>query len=149
MAAKTLTGAELAQAIRADAGHSVDIGGGIYADARYTLPTREYVDRIMLPAFETWSRANGLWDWKTRHDCDDKADALKVFAQQCFRHSRDTTEADGFAVWRLYYSVDADPGRGHAINAAMTDEGIVYIEPQTARIATLTQDEKRSIWHAF
>lgn len=147
--AKVLTGLELEMEIRAAGGRNVEIGRSIYADAHYTLPTREYVEHIMLPAFEQWSKGNGLWDWKTRHDCDDKADALKVFAQQCFRHSRDTTEADGFAVWRVYYLIDADPGKGHAINAALTDEGVVFIEPQTARIVALTTEERGSIWYAY
>lgn len=124
-------------------------GASIGADAVYALPKHSYVEDLLLPAFARWSRANGLWMWHTRSDCDDKADAFRVFAQQCFRDTNDRTKAEGFAVFRIFYHIDGDSERGHAINTMLTEKGWIFVEPQTAKVVELSTLERMSVWTVY
>jgi len=144
-----ITAAELARRIIQATNPHVSLGLSLFADGNYAMPTHDYVANIMLPAFRGWMDRNGLTKWLTRHDCDDKGDSLKVFAQTCFAASHEDTDADGFAVVRVFYHIGGDSAKGHAINAALTDRGFEFIEPQTAQIVKLNEMERESIWHVY
>ena len=146
MSAKIYTSTELRVAIHLANVKNVEIGTSLNADGKYAMATRESWEKDILPRFKRWMIHNNLWDWNPKHDCDDKADALKLFAQRCFREWGGEVEAEGFAVWRVWYRIDGDPSKGHAINRALTDEGFIYIEPQTAKIVQFTQEEEASKW---
>ena len=143
MSVKTYTSHELRQLIKEDSPH-VEIGTSLNADGKYVMATRESWESDILPAFKLWMIDNDMWNWKDKHDCDDKADALKLFAQRCFQETSHKVAADGFAVWRVWYT--RHDGGGHAINRALTDEGFIYIEPQTAKVVKLTKKEEASKW---
>ncbi len=147
---KTITSADLVARIAAEGGANVNVGLSLYRDATYALPSLAYLRAVMLPAFEVYQRKEDVWGgWAVRYDCDNYANELVTFAARCFAHTKDDTIADGFAVYRVFYCIDGDTTKRHAIAAALTDKGIVYIEPQTARIVELTDDEKGSIYHAY
>ena len=139
----TYTSNELRKLISKDS-PQVEIGTSLNADGKYVMATRESWESDILPAFKSWMIKNKLWTWQSRHDCDDKSDCLKIYAQRCFVESRMQTDAEGFAVWRCWYTTRN--GGGHAINRALTDEGFIYIEPQQAKIVKLTSKEEESKW---
>jgi hypothetical protein len=145
MSIATYTSHELRQLIKADSPH-VEIGTSLNADGKYALATRESWELEILPAYKRWMIANRLWLWRKAHDCDDKADCLKVFSQRCFVEAKIKGGAEGFAVWRVWYITKL--GEAHAINRALTDggNGFIYIEPQTAKLVTLTPKEEQSKW---
>ena len=136
--------AELRAAIHLENEHNVEIGTSLNADGTYAAATLESWEKDILPAFRRWMIENDMWAWHKKHDCDDKANALKLFAQRCFQETSHKVVADGFAVWRVWYMTR--DGGGHAINRALTDKGFVYIEPQTAQVVELTKKEEASKW---
>lgn len=78
------------------------------------------------------------------HNCDNFASLFYAFAQIC--HAKSNREEQGIAVGELFYFIGGDKTKGHAINIALTDKGIIAIEPQNGRIQELTKAEKESAW---
>lgn len=78
------------------------------------------------------------------HNCDNFASLFYAFAQIC--HAKSNRPEQGIAVGELFYFIGGDKTKGHAINVAVTDKGIVAIEPQTGRIQELTKAEKEGAW---
>ncbi len=78
------------------------------------------------------------------HNCDNFASLFYAFSQIC--HAKSNREEQGIAVGELFYFIGGDKNRGHAINIAMTDKGLIAIEPQNGRIQELTKAEKESAW---
>tara|TARA_R110002167_G_scaffold140238_6_gene327952 strand:+ start:355 stop:831 length:477 start_codon:yes stop_codon:yes gene_type:complete len=124
------------------------IAPSVHADGVYAMATHHWYVRKGFPAYKRWSILQGLWKWFDRHDCDDKADVFKVFMQRCFRGAK-AADCDGFAVFRIFYHIGGERTKGHAINLVITDHGVEFVEPQTARFVTLTQAELESIWTVY
>lgn len=119
-----------------------DVHTVIVADAEYTLPTKE----ILLGAFkEKWVAQKQ--DYELRYDCDDFAFAYKIESQK--KHACGDTETDGQAIGVVFYLVDGNPMKGHAINWADTDQGLIYIEPQTGEEVELTTGELASRFFVY
>lgn len=111
--------------------------GGIYSDETYAIPTR----RWLLEDFWAWFYERrlelGLMKWTRNNDCDNFARAYAQYAADCHALTSDQTE--GLAVGEFYYRQAS--GGGHAIVIALTDVGVIYIEPQTGKQLELTQEE--------
>lgn len=90
--------------------------------------------------------AQGLVKWDGRYDCNHSASLYIALAQAKFAvaawHS--STPAQTLALAEYWYRLDR--GGGHAIVAADTDRGLLFIEPQTGQIVTLSQVERNSAY---
>jgi hypothetical protein len=107
------------------------------------------VNSAALPAFYNWFQTKlfdlGLTRWNQRQDCDDFANLyadllqLRFYLAQWERHP--LPEAEALAVARFWYR--PSPGEGHAINAIATERGLLYIEPQTGQLVTVSPQAPR------
>jgi hypothetical protein len=115
------------------------------ADQNYSAPKSDWLTRecfnwvtVILTRLKVLPYRPEAWD------CDDFADTFKVFASVCHRRMGVNT---GLAVGVIHYT--SEKQGPHAINMALTsDLGLVFFEPQTGKLVTLTPEEKKSIWHA-
>lgn len=87
--------------------------------------------------------------WDRRFDCNRFAALWIGLAQARYAveqwHSKAAPQALALAeVW--YRPEGATPGTGHAIVAAVTDAGPLFIEPQTGAIVHLSATERASIY---
>lgn len=85
--------------------------------------------------------------WDRRFDCNRFAGLWIGLAQARYAveqwHNKAAPQALALAeVW--YRPEGAAPGVGHAIVAAVTESGLVFIEPQTGAVVTLTPGELAS-----
>lgn len=115
------------------------------ADSSYAKPTLEW----LLGDFWSWyweCRIRlGLLNWNRRNDCDNFARAYSQYAADCHALTSGNDD-EGLAVMEFWYK--RDQGGKHAIVAAVTDKGIVFIEPQNGKQITLTQQEIDSCYFA-
>ena len=119
-----------------------DVNPCVIADGTYNCPTLSWLLGAFAQYYKDWlaEEAKQLTQWVEKFDCDDRAFLFKVLAQVCHAKTFQGI-ADGLAVGVVFYLVDADINKGHAINWAETDEGLVYIEPQTCQVVELSEDE--------
>lgn len=112
------------------------------ADASYDFPKSGWVVgeyykwfRQVLSALQSSAYVNEAWD------CDNYADAFKLFADVA--HNR-MKRATGIAVGVLFYQKEG--AGGHAINVVITsDRGLLFVEPQSGEFVTLTEKERKSV----
>jgi len=72
-----------------------------------------------------------------------------VFALECWANTHaDTPDRDdGLAVGEMWYSPDrANPMNGHAICPAITDKGLVFLEPQNGKLCDISADQLASLY---
>lgn len=86
----------------------------------------------------------GLVKWDARFDCNHFASLYIALAHSKYAvaawHSY--SEAQALALAEVWYARDS--GGAHAIVAAMTEQGLVFIEPQTGKPINLSDRERRS-----
>jgi len=115
-------------------------GRGVYvavSDATYALPTKRW---LLAMAKE---HAAKLGRWRKAFDCDDFAMSLKVETQKMHREA----DVDGLAVGVCFYR--RDKGGAHAINWAVSRNGLYFIEPQTGREVWLSESELQSVYFVY
>ena len=98
-------------------------------DMKYTLLSHMDIAKLLI-SWEKVLKENNLV-WKKSFDCDDFATKFRLHAQEMFQDSIDT---DGLAVFRWGYT---SPLGGHMINVILTQDDIIFIEPQTGKILSL------------
>jgi hypothetical protein len=107
------------------------------------------VNSAALPGYYDWFRTK-LWDlgvtrWDQRQDCDDFANLYADLLQLRFYlaqwESNRLPDAEALAVARFWYV--PSQGQGHAINAVATERGLLYIEPQTGQLVTISPQASR------
>lgn len=114
-------------------------GDGPYAVVKAdALPT--YYDSFRKRLFD-----DGVVKWDERFDCNHFASYYVALAQTQFYLANwgASTPAQTLALAEVWYR----PGggaKGHAIVAAYTDKGLLYIEPQTGRTIALSTAERAS-----
>lgn len=90
----------------------------------------------------------GLVKWDSRYDCNHFASLYISLAQASYTvaawHSE--TKAQTMALAEVWYLPNGPPGGGHAIVAAVTDRGLVFIEPQTGQEIRLTLAQRQSAY---
>jgi len=136
-AGATLTAAQLTAA----AGPAVT-GGTHYATVSAAALTAFYAD------FRSELFRQGVTKWDPRFDCNHFATYYVALAQTRFYlasfHS--STPAQTLALGVMWYQ----SARGaHAIVMAITDRGLLFIEPQTGDEITLTPAERQSAFLTF
>lgn len=85
--------------------------------------------------------------WEGRFDCNKFATAYASGAQMRFYRDQfhSWNPAQALAIGEVWYLSPRGP---HAINVALTDRGMLFIEPQTGQEITLSSVEKQSIYYA-
>lgn len=134
----------------------------VIADKDYFCPTREMITEELFPKYWQWLTSLRLTKWVHKWDCDNFADAFKLFACGYYEQVIESN-ANGIAVGVINYMANsrAENGLagGHAINIIYTDDGknddgtdnigLVFLEPQNGRIYNLKQEEFNSIWTVY
>jgi|TARA_R100000781_G_scaffold90496_1_gene55944 hypothetical protein len=141
---------ELTRVLNAQGGINTPI---IHApDANYVLYSLDYIKGEGYTRFKDWLFKRGILGWRHTFDCDNYAEAFRVFMQ--IVHSKAQTDKDdnsrkqSVAVGVIWYERD---GRGgHAINVIVTkvDDKLTvrFIEPQDGKEVELSKSEKESIF---
>lgn len=131
--ARVLTAAEIRAAMPA-----AILGDTAYAE----------VNSAWLPGFYAEFRAalfaDGVVQWDERYDCNHFAAYYVARAQTRFylANFQSSTRAQTLALGQFWY-LRAN-GRAHAIVAALTDRGPLYLDPQTGAELHLTPAERSS-----
>ncbi len=115
----------------------------ILADETYAKPTSAWLRDSFWPWFQRMRWDLGLKNWTRKNDCDGFARAYAQAASDC--HALTVGEDDdGLAVGQFFYVGTSHAQGPHAIIVAFTDEGKIYIEPQTGQRLALTPIEELS-----
>jgi len=112
-----------------------------FSDSTFNLPTKTWLFSKFYPYFSKELERLGIIEWSEKFDCEDFAAMYKILCQVCHKNSRSTQ--GGLAVGAVDYQKDS--GEYHCINIAFTDQGLVFIEPQTGKELKLSENEKNSI----
>ncbi len=132
--ARVLTDAD----IRASLG-AVYCGDSKYAEVS-SASLRAYYDDFRQSLFD-----QGVTKWDDRFDCNHFAGSYVDRAQTkfYFAHFQSRTPAQTLALGVFWYQSARGP---HAIVAAFTERGLIFIEPQTGGELQLTTAERASAW---
>lgn len=89
----------------------------------------------------------GVVRWDERFDCNHFASYYVAKAQTGYylANFHSTTPAQTLALAEVWYRPGGGP-KGHAIVAAHTDRGLLFIEPQTGGTLTLSPVERQSVF---
>jgi len=133
----------------------------VTSDNNYFCPTRDMIQNELAPKYWKWLSSIRLTKWVHRWDCDNFADAFKLFCCGYYEQVIEST-AEGIAVGVINYTTDKRPeggGGGHAINIIYVDDGkkddgtdnvgVLFFEPQNCQIKYLTDQEFNSIWTVY
>jgi hypothetical protein len=118
---------------------------GYVGDGPYAIVKAE-----ALPAYYSEFRAQlfkeGVVKWDERFDCNHFASYYVAKAQTQFylANFHASTPAQTLALAEVWYRPGG--GKGHAIVAAQTDRGLLFIEPQTGQVVTLSAAERSSVF---
>jgi len=112
-------------------------------DKDYALPSRNWLEGSFYKFFSNWLFSQALHKWNEQFDCDNFASLYYNFAQIYHYKTQEKLE-QGLAVGEMFYRQDS--GGGHAINIAVDNSGVFFIEPQNGKIKKLSHDEKNSCW---
>ena len=110
----------------------------LFADASYARPTLRWLQGQFWDAFrqDRWAKVGS---YSRKNDCDNWARAFAQLAQDSHAQTRSGSDDEALAVGEFFYTKAS--GEGHAINAAFTDVGLVFIEPQNGLTLKLTTSE--------
>lgn len=112
----------------------------VVVDQTYAIINSDWLDEFL--KFHAFHRKELGLKWETFWDCDSFA---RDFANLADLHHGPTSGAEAIAIGEVFYKTDE--GGYHAINLALTDKGIVFIEPQISEIVELSNAEKMSIFY--
>jgi len=129
----------------------------IISDSSYHLPTSSVIRGEIFPNFWRWLITLKLTRWHTKWDCDNFADAFKVFSAGYFRNTIES-EADSLAIGTIYYIANSRAESGmkgaHAINIVYYSDDdktlrYMFIEPQMGNTLDLSEEEFNSIYVVY
>lgn len=106
-------------------------------DKDYARPTTNYLLGKYYDFYRQWLIEHKLYTWKDRWDCDNFSSTFYVFAQMC--HIKSSRPEQGIAVGEMFFMQDS--GGGHAVNLAITEKGVIIIEPQDGKEIFLSENE--------
>jgi len=87
--------------------------------------------------------SKGISKWDESFDCNRYSLFYHALAQIVYFQQSGGSRAPSIAIGELYYF--SKRRTGHAINFAVTERGIVFVEPQTGKIVDLNRAEIDSI----
>ncbi len=127
------------------------------AEVRAALPGAICGDETFAQVNSAWLRPfydefraeifdHGVVKWDARFDCNHFAGYYTALAQTKFylANFHSGTKAQSLAVGVYWYRPAASPTKAHAIVAALTERGLVFIEPQSGAELALTPAERAS-----
>ena len=128
----------------------------IISDKTYFSPDIFLLKNNIYPKFNWWLNSLKWSRWSHKWDCDNFADAFKLFASGYYLSSIDSN-AEGIAVGVINYMANsrAEDGSkgGHAINVVYINDNNmsrqIFFEPQNGSILNLTEEEFNSIWTIY
>ena len=98
----------------------------------YAVPTLRWLQGPFWDFFK-----KRLWDanldkWQVRWECRDFARAYASTALECWAKTVGGTTDDGLAVGEVWFLPDqrGQAAEGHAVCPCITDEGMIWIDPQ-------------------
>lgn len=116
------------------------------ADDTYAKPTVAWLRDKFWPWYVKQRFNLGLAKWERKNDCDNFSRAYAQNASDC--HALTAGESsEGLAVGEFWYVGTSHVQGPHAINVAFTDEGKVYVEPQSGQRLALTPTEEQSAFY--
>jgi hypothetical protein len=130
------------------ASSGVSIQSTVFADPKYNLLARDWIEANAQPDFVVFLNELGFTKWeKNNSDCDDFSKAFTVFLKSYLKKLYPDVASP--AVGEIYYMQKS--GGAHAINIiALRGSGgvatIGFFEPQLQRFVTLTKKEIESIY---
>ena len=117
---------------------------GRYGDSLYTTVQSSALP-YLYDNFRSVLSSQGLVKWDSRFDCNHFSTLYISTAQIKYAvaawHS--TTPANSLALAEVWYTPTGRPL--HSIVAAQTEQGLLFIEPQTGQTVTLSPSERSSI----
>jgi hypothetical protein len=122
----------------------MELPGAYCGDAAYaqvdSSSLRAYYDDFRQALFD-----QGVTKWDERYDCNHFAGYYVDRAQAKFylANFQSSTRAQTLALGVFWYQ---SARGGHAIVAAFTERGLIFIEPQTGSEVQLTPGERASAW---
>jgi hypothetical protein len=111
------------------------------AEDAYALVEWAWLRDVFYPRFRAERQRLGASTYARRNDCDDFARAYAQLCQDCWANTPGDEPEAAVAVGEFWYVSRSGP---HAINVAFTDQGKIYIEPQTGLRLALTPQEELS-----
>jgi len=128
----------------------------IIVDATYETVDKALILEKIFPLYWRWLSAMRLTRWAHRWDCDNFAEAFKVFSDGFFAANIDSN-AEALAIGMVHYMSNSRNENGtqgpHAINIAISMENNtlmpLFLEPQNGKIITLKPEEYNSIWMIY
>lgn len=130
----------------------------VISDANYFLPSESLIKEDIYPKFKLWLETLDLYKWKYDWDCDNFADAFKLFACGYYANTIEC-EAQGIAVGVVNFTgIRPEDGvkGGHAANiiyledeAEPTKLKIKFLEPQNGQIYTPSEELINSVWTVY
>jgi hypothetical protein len=134
----------------------------IISDQNYFCPNKKFVFEELFPKYWSWLNVLKLAKWEHKWDCDNFADAFKLFS--CGYYSQNIeSDAEGIGIGVINYMAniraeDKSAG-GHAINIiyiqneSQSDQidnfDIIFFEPQNGSELKITEQEFDSIWTVY
>lgn len=134
----------------------------VISDKDYFCPTQDMILNEIYPKYWRWMQSLKWSKWMHKWDCDNFADAFKLFSCGYYEQVIEST-ANGIAIGTIYYMANsrAEDGLkgGHAINIIYAqdeknDDGsenfkLLFLEPQNGEFYKLTKEEFDSIWVVY
>jgi len=134
----------------------------IISDVNYFCPKKEFVFNELFPRYWSWLESLRLTKWEYNWDCDNFADAFKLFACGYYNQNIES-EAEGIGVGVINYMAnlraEENASGGHAINIIyienidnqdeITDFDFIFFEPQNGLELKLSAEEFDSIWTVY
>lgn len=96
--------------------------------------------------FRTVLFREGVHEWSQRFDCDDFASFFVSLANIRFFSAAwgSSSPEQSLALGECWYFRDGVRNGSHAVVTALTERGLIHIEPQTGQELTLTDAELKS-----
>lgn len=115
-----------------------------YGGTAYAVPTLAWLTGPFWGFFKSRLWSDALDAWEVRWECRDFARAYACYAQECNALSPGQPPAeDALAVGEFWYHPTGS-AQDHAINACITDRGLVFVDPQNGLTVNPTTNELNS-----
>lgn len=151
-----------------------DVEDQFFTDSAFAMIDKDWIAGEGYKGYKNWLNFAGLDNWRTNWDCDNLAASFKLYLQilhakynpytftdKWKKRGKNITDVASVSVGVIYYKVDGDDKRAHAINLLICDNGFdfghegnthrlkkVYFEPEHGKIVKLTKKEEETIWYA-
>lgn len=129
--------------------HNIDTTSFIVPDAKYVLPTRDWIESEFSNGLSSFQSEMGISTWSEEsNDCDKFSIATSFYAKWLNHSSPNRNVNASIACGEVFYKKSSVGN--HAINFFIIMEKsklkVIFYEPQTRSIVTLNPEEIRSIF---